>query len=65
MPDVAVSMQTPIMRSVRDKLKKVQEEQGFETIGETIGWLIEEAEKVEDYKTLCSELREEIEHRGD
>ena len=46
MPDVAVNLQTPIMRSVRAKLKKIQEEHGHETIGETIGWLIEENERL-------------------
>lgn len=58
MPDIAVNLQTPIMRSTRDKLKTLQDEHGHETIGETIGWLIDE---VEDCHTLCAELRVEAE----
>ena len=44
MPDVAVTLQTPIMRSVRSRLKDIQEEHGHENMGETIGWLIDEVE---------------------
>ena len=42
MADVAVTLQTPIMRSVRSRLKEIQEERGYENMGETIGWLIDE-----------------------
>ena len=54
MADTAVTLQTPILRSTRDKLKELQEEQGLDNPGELIGWLIDE---VEDCHTLCAELR--------
>ena len=43
--DKAVTLQTAILKSVRDKLKQIQEEHGHESIGETIGWLIDEVER--------------------
>lgn len=46
MADIAINMQTPMMRSDRERLKKLQDENGHETLGETIGWLIDECEKL-------------------
>lgn len=46
MADIAMNFQTPMMRSTRDRLKKLQDENGHETLGETIGWLIDECEKL-------------------
>lgn len=45
MSDVAVNLQTPIMRSTLDKIGKLKEEHGHANAGETIGWLIEEVER--------------------
>ena len=44
MTDVAVSLQTPIMRSTLDKLNKIKEDNGHANAGESIGWLIDEIE---------------------
>jgi len=41
MSEVAVNLQTPILKSVRDRLKELQEEHGHETIGETIAHLLD------------------------
>ena len=41
MADVAVNLQTPILKSVRDRLKEIQEDIGHDNAGETIGWLID------------------------
>lgn len=46
MADVAVSLQTPILRSTKDRLKDIQEEQGHDNAGETIEWLINEVEGI-------------------
>jgi hypothetical protein len=62
MADVAVNLQTPILKSTRDQLKELQEEHGHDTLGETIGWLIDE---IDDCKALCSELQEEIGRTGE
>ena len=48
MADVAVNLQTPILKSVRDRLKEMQEEHGHDNAGETIGWLIDEIEVMAD-----------------
>ena len=40
MTDVAVNLQTPILKSVRDRLKELQEGLGHDNAGETIGWLM-------------------------
>ena len=48
MTDVAVNLQTPILKSTRDRLKELQEEHGHETIGETITWLIGEVKAMKD-----------------
>ncbi len=45
MVDVAVSLQTPIMRSTLNKLNKIKEENGHANVGESIGWLIHEMER--------------------
>ena len=41
MPDVAVNLQTPILKSVRDRLKELQEEHGHDNAGETIAFLLD------------------------
>ena len=46
MPDVAVNLQTPILKSTRDRLKELQEELGHDNAGETIAWLLHEIEGV-------------------
>jgi len=38
--DKAVTLQTAILQSARDRLKELQEEHGHANPGETIGWLI-------------------------
>lgn len=43
--EVAVNLQTAILKSTRTKLKDLQEEHGHENLGETIGWLIDEVGK--------------------
>lgn len=45
MTAVAVTLQTPIMKSTRSQLKQLQDEHGHENLGETIGWLIDEVER--------------------
>lgn len=45
--DVAVSLQTPIMRSVLNKLNKIKEDEGHTNAGETIGWIIEKTERLD------------------
>ena len=50
MPDVAVNLQTPILKSVRDRLKELQEENGHDNAGETIGWLLDEVEAMKDIR---------------
>jgi hypothetical protein len=45
MPDVAVNLQTPILKSTRDRLKELQEERGHDNAGETIGMLLEHHER--------------------
>ena len=42
--EIAVNLQTAILRSDRDRLKRVQDGHGFETLGETIGWLLDQTE---------------------
>jgi len=41
MTDIAVTLQTPIMKSVKLRAQEIQEEHGHENLGETFGWLIE------------------------
>jgi len=48
MADVAVNLQTPILKSVRDRLKETQEDHGHDNAGETIGWLLDEVKAMEE-----------------
>jgi len=50
MTDVAVNLQTPILKSTRDRLKELQEEHGHDNAGETIAWLIDEVEAMKDIR---------------
>ena len=45
MVDVAVNLQTPIMRSVVDKLNAIKKENRHANVGESIGWIIDEMER--------------------
>lgn len=42
MAEIAVNLQTPILKSVRDRLKELQDENGHDNAGETIGMLLAE-----------------------
>ena len=46
--DKAVTLQTAILESTKDELKKLQEEHGHSNPGETIGWLIDEVKAMKD-----------------
>ena len=46
--ETAVTLQTAILRSTRERLKDLQEEHGHENMGETIGWLIDEVEAMKE-----------------
>jgi len=39
--EIGVTLQTPILKSVRTRAQEIQEEHGHENLGETIGWLID------------------------
>ena len=47
MAEAAVNLQTAILKSDRDRLKMAQEDKGFETLGEVIGWLLDQVEEIE------------------
>lgn len=51
MSEVAVNLQTAILKSTRDRLKELQDEHGHGNVGETIGWLIDENEAMKDEVT--------------
>jgi len=46
--DKAVTLQTAILQSARDRLKELQEEHGHANPGETIGWLINEVDTTKE-----------------
>ena len=46
--DKAVTLQTAILESTRDALRKLQEEHGHSNPGETIGMLIDEVNAMKD-----------------
>jgi len=48
--NIAVNLQTPIMKSTRDRLKELQDEHAHENIGETIGWLIDGFDAMKDIR---------------
>ena len=48
--DKAVTLQTAILKSDRDKLQKIQKGAGHASIGETIGWLVKEFEARKDIR---------------
>lgn len=50
MPDVAVNLQTPILKSMRDRLKELQEKHGHDNAGETIGWLLDEFDAMKEIR---------------
>lgn len=39
--EIGVTLQTPILKSVRTRAQEIQEEHGHENLGETFGWLID------------------------
>ena len=47
MAEAAVNLQTAILKSDRDRLKNLQEICVFDTIGEVIGWLLDQVERDE------------------
>ena len=50
MTDVAVILQTPILKSTRDRLKELQEELGHDNVGETVAWLIDEFDAIKEIR---------------
>lgn len=44
---IPAHLQTPILKSVKDKLYELKTENGHESPGETIGWLIDETERLQ------------------